>query len=347
MAVRADWLEAPDDDVLELRPWRPPRWLTAVLVVGALVAVTGTVVTRAHSRHHPPRALMPSPVATTFPQTAVAFGGAMYVALVDGKLVARALGSGQVQGSALAPAVDGKGRIALLVDPSQALLWAVTIDAVPAILSEYQLPGLAPVRRVVWPPIVLAAAALAGHLYVTTSVGVADLAPGSSTPQPVPGLYGAVGPITTDLARHRIIAMDLGYPTDVWTYRPGGVPQESRTQLRLADETLEVSGDRIWVGGHQDDRPVLWRLDPTSLAPIVTARPPGGFGARVVVVAAGDRVLWLRTSDDQRSLYCVDAVRGVILQTWRVRGTVDSVADLAYVDTPDGVQPLHLARCPG
>ncbi|MDT4971543.1 MAG: hypothetical protein QOG22_1686, partial [Pseudonocardiales bacterium] len=61
----------------------------------------------------------------------------------------------------------------------------------------------------------------------------------------------------------------------------------------------------------------------------------------------GDRVLWLRTSDDQRSLYCVDAVRGVILQTWRVRGTVDSGADLAYVDTLDGVQPLHLARCPG
>jgi hypothetical protein len=46
-------------------------------------------------------------------------------------------------------------------------------------------------------------------------------------------------------------------------------------------------------------------------------------------------------------LYCVDAARGAILQTWRVRGAVDSVAGLAYVDTPDGVAPLPLTSCPG
>jgi hypothetical protein len=346
MAVRADWLESPDDDVLELRPWRPRRRPAAVLVVGALVVAVVAVVSRAHSPHHPARAVVP-PVATTISQTAVTFDRSTYVALVDGHLVARDLGSDHVRGSALAPPVDETGRIALLVDPSRALLWAVTINAVPATLSEYRLPDLAPVRRVVWPPIVLAAAALAGHLYVTTSVGVADLAPLSSTPRPIPGLYGAVGPIIADPARHRIVAMDLGYPTDMWTYRPGAVPQESHTQLRLADETLEVVGDRIWVGGHQDERPVLWRLDPSSLAPVVKASLPGGFRARVVVVAAGSRVLWLRASEDQESLYCVDAGRGAILQSWRVRGTVDSVTGWAYVDTPDGVQSLHLAGCPG
>jgi outer membrane protein assembly factor BamB len=347
MAVRADWLEAPDDDVLELGPWRPPRWAAAILVVVALVAVAVAVVTRPRSPHHPPRAVVPSPVATTIPQTAVTVDGSTYVALVGGRLVARDLRSDDVRGSAFPPPVDGTGRIALLVDPSRAVLWAVTINAVPATLSEYRLPGLAEVRRVFWPPIVLAAAALAGHLYVTTSVGVADLAPGSSSPRRIPGLYGAVGPIVADPARHRIIAMDLGYPTDMWSYRPGGVPEESHTQLRLSDGTAAVVGDQLWIGGHQDERPVLWRLDPSSLAPVVAAWLPGGADARVVAVAAGSRVLWLRTSDDEDSLYCVDAERGAILQTWRVRGTVDSVAGQAYVDTPDGVRPLPLAGCPG
>ncbi len=182
---------------------------------------------------------------------------------------------------------------------------------------------------------------------MTTSVGVADLAPGSSTPRAIPGLSGAVGPIIADPARHRVIAMDRGYPTDMWSYRPGDGPQESHTQLRLADGTVQVAGDRIWVGGHQDEQPVLWRLDPSSFAPVVMVRLPGGSRTRVVVVAAGSRVLWLRTSDDQDGLYCADARRGAILQTWAARGTVASVAGLAYVASPDGVSALSLAACPG
>jgi outer membrane protein assembly factor BamB len=349
VGVQADWLEAPDDDVLDLRPWRPPRWPTVVLVVGALVAVAVAVLTRAHGQHHPARAALPSasPVATTIAQTAVVSDGSTYVVLVDGQLVARDLSSGHLRGSAPLPSGDRTRGIALFVDPSRALLWAVNIGAVPATLSEYRLPDLAAMRQVVWPPIVLAAAAFAGHLYVTTSVGVADLGPDSTIPRPIPGLSGAVGPITADPARHRIIALDLGYPTDMWTYRPGGAPQKSHTQLRLADGSVEVAGDQIWIAGHQDERPVLWRLDPSSLAPVVKAQLPDSVRTRAVVVAAGSRVLWLRALDDQDSLYCVDATGGAVLQTWRVRGAVDSVAGQARVDTPDGVAPLHLSGCPG
>jgi hypothetical protein len=133
----------------------------------------------------------------------------------------------------------------------------------------------------------------------------------------------------------------------MWTYRPGGAPQKSHTQLRLADGSVEVAGDQIWIAGHQDERPVLWRLDPSSLAPVVKAQLPDSVRTRAVVVAAGSRVLWLRALDDQDSLYCVDATGGAVLQTWRVRGAVDSVAGQARVDTPDGVAPLHLSGCPG
>ena len=349
VGVQADWLEAADDEVLDLRPWRPSRGPAAVLVVAALVAVAVAVLTRGHGPHQPTSAALPpaSPVATTIAQTATIADGSTYVALVGGQLVARDFRSDRVLGSARLPRLDGAGEVALLVDPSRDVLWAVNIGAVPSTFSQYRLPDLAAVRRVTWLPLVLAAAAIAGHLYVTTSVGVADLAPESTVPQLVPGLAGAVGPIVADPARHRVIAMDLGYPTDVWTYRPGGAPQKSQSQLRLAEGTVAVAGGQIWVAGHQDEKPVLWRLDPSSLDPVVRARLPNAFPDRAVVVAAGSRVIWLRLLNGQDGLYCMDATRGAILQTWRIHGAVESVAGQAQVDTPDGVRSLRLSGCPG
>jgi hypothetical protein len=340
-------MEGSDDDVLELRPSRT-RWWVGGLVVALVVAATvGALVRNGHDRGAPHPLPSTSPVARSVRQTAVVVSGGTAVVLTHGRLQSQDVRTGRVLGQAPAPPAGPAAVIELAADPAAGLLWAVTANSVPARMAAYRLPGMQLVRRLSWPRLVATVAAMAGHLYVSTALGVADLAPGAARPVTVPGLYGAVGPVVADPARHRIIATDLGYPTDVWSVRPGGAPRQSPRPLRIADGTLAVVGGRIWIAGHDKERPVLWRLDPATLSPAHRARPDGRLGARVVLVAAGSAVLWLRGSDDLDGLYCADASGGTVRQSWRVRGAVDSVSGTAYADTADGLRTLTLTGCAG
>ncbi|HEX3337095.1 MAG TPA: hypothetical protein VHS54_11590 [Jatrophihabitans sp.] len=342
-----DRLGPADDDVLELGPARGRGRVGLVLVAAVVTVAAGILVRHGEGHRAPQPVTSAAPVAAAVPHTAVLIDGRSVVVLVHGRLRVQERASGRLLGQTRAPDPGTAGTVELVTDPDTGLLWAVTANSVPTRIAAYRLPSLRLVRQVSWVRLVVSAAAVAGHLYVSTSVGVADLAPGAATPEPVPGLYGAVGPLVVDRSRHRIIAADLGYPTDVWSYRPGAVPQASSAPLRIADATLAVVGNRIWIAGHQGERAVLWRLDPATLAVVDRARPVSGPRARLALVAAGADVIWLRGSNDADRLFCADADRGALLQAWRVRGSVDSTSGLAYADTADGLRALALAGCPG
>jgi outer membrane protein assembly factor BamB len=348
--AQVDRLDAADDDVLDLRSGRAPRWVTALASVAVVALVLGLI---AHQRNggRPPAPALPSPtvspVARTVPHTAMTFIGSTFVALVDGRLRAQDVRTGRVLGSAPAPDPGSAGSVQLLAEPSGGLLWVVTVNSVPTRVRVYALPGLRLVRRVTWTTLAVSAAALAGHLYLSTSVGVADLAPGDVVPRPVVGLYGAVGPLVADPARHRIIAADFGFPTEIWSYRPGTGARQASSSLPISDGTLAVADGRVWIAGGRGARPALWRLDPVSLRPVSRSPLPASVGARAVLVGTGAATVWVRPAADLNLLLCADAGRGVVVQSWRVGGAVASSRGIAYADTPEGPRPLTLISCSG
>jgi hypothetical protein len=215
-------------------------------------------------------------------------------------------------------------------------------------MVEFDARTLHRLRDVHWDQTVQSAAAYLGHLYVSTDRGVADLAPGSSVPNFIGGLYGAVGPIDVDPTRHRLVLLDLGYPTDVWTYRPGHEPVEASQPLAFGRGTIAVVDGAIWVGGYAaSGAAVLERLDPMSLRPVAQSPIADEFGPGAVIVAAGSHVLWLRSGNGGDALVCADSRRARVEQNLDVGGEVGSSSAGALIATDSGVIAPLLRGCQG
>lgn len=238
----------------------------------------------------------------------------------------------------------------LAIDPVAHRIWIVVTDAPDSRMVEYDERTLTKLRDITWRQLVQSAVAYGGHLYVQNDFGVADLAPGARRPRFIAGLGGAVGPLAVDPTRQRLIAMDLGYPTDVWTYRPGRRPVEAAEPLDMSEGTIAVVDGAIWVAGHTDAsrRAVLERLDPRTLRPVRRA-DARVFDPRAVIVGSGARVLWVQPGSGSDLLTCVGAWTGRVEQHWRLPDVVAVTSGQggALAAASGGVLGLILAGCQG
>jgi hypothetical protein len=324
-------------------------------VVAALVAVAlaATLVQRSfHGGSH--RAAAPSPtrsVPAPVPSN-IAFDLA---AGPNGTWVLETHTLAQVSGTRVTRSIALRGvevpagsAPKLAYDVATNRVWVVLTNAVPARMIEFDAATLQRVRDVTWSQLVQGAVALRNYLYLSTSFGVAGLPPGAARPHLIGGLAGAIGPLVVDAARNRIVTIDLGYPTDVWSFRGGELPQEAEMPVTLRHGSLGVVGNAIWLAGFGDRGAVLMRLDPRTLAPARRA-PARSFGAGAVIVGTGAHVVWLRAGESSNLLACVSATTGRIEQTWRVHNVNAVASDRrgALVATPTGVLGLVLSGCAG
>ncbi|HEU5266944.1 MAG TPA: hypothetical protein VFU35_09585, partial [Jatrophihabitans sp.] len=120
------------------------------------------------------------------------------------------------------PGVSAQDFAVLRVDPSRAELWIIAEGASRGRVLEYHAFTLARVRDLVLPAI-NGAAALGGHLYVTSGARLIDVAP-HAAPRTVAVVHtrGGLGPVAADPSADRLIILDYGFPTLVRTYRPAG-----------------------------------------------------------------------------------------------------------------------------
>ncbi len=236
----------------------------------------------------------------------------------------------------------------LAVDATVHHIWVVLENASPSRVIEFDERTLRPLREITWIHLIQSAVAYAGHLYLTTDLGIADVAPGRLSPRFVPGLAGAVGPVAVDPQRHRLIAIDLGYPANIWTFRPGGRPVEGRVLLDINKGSLTVVNGAIWIGGFTASGAVLDRIDPRTFRPVLRTRPRL-FDPGAVVIAGGSRVLWVRPGSDSTLLGCLSATSGRLEQKWDLPGVNAVVSDGngALLATTRGVLGLIQDGCEG
>jgi hypothetical protein len=336
-----------------------PRWLSWVALLAVVAVVAAVVVTHLPDLHGRPAAAGSSRPDHVAPAPAPNHGANEVLGVasrahgawiltgselsrVDGTRVIRSVPLG---GDVRLPS-DSRPRLA--VDAEAGRIWVVVAEAAPSELVEYDLESLQRVRRVVWPDLVHGAVAYRGHLYLATDLGMADLPPSRRSPKLVAGLGAASGPIALDAARHRIIVMNLGYPTLVWTYRPGQYPIRAGVELGMGGGTVAVVGDAIWVGGFNDRTAVLTRLDPLTLRP-VRRGAVDLYGPGAVIDGAGQSVFWVRPGNGTDLLTCVNALTGRVEQQWHLP-QVEAVASdrgSALVATRRGVVGLVLSGCSG
>lgn len=352
-------LDGPDEpageEVLAGGGW--PRWAWPLVIVCVVGVVAALLVT--HGGNHPgaTRHSTPPSVPTSTPSygppppvaldVAVGPSGAWVLdddalLVVAGARTLRRIPLPELAG------VTPDATARLLLDPAAPLLWIAVEDGVHARLIEFGTDPLRKLRDVTWAEPLVAAAAYRGHVYVTTDLGAADLAPGAARPVYIPGLSPAVGPIAVDPSRHRIVLMDQGYPTDVWTYRPGGRPIETTDPLPFGKGSIAVVDGAIWAGGYAQSGAVLERLDPATLRPVARSPQQARFDPGAVVAGAGARVLWVRSEGPY--LWCVNATDGRIAQTFLVPTNVNGVASDrsgAVVASDGGAVELVLSGCPG
>jgi hypothetical protein len=242
-----------------------------------------------------------------------------------------------------------EGQVRLALDAAAHRMWIVTTQTAPTRALEFDLANLRLIRSLTWGELVADAVALRGHLYLSSDLGVGDLGPRAKLPAFIPGLRGAVGPIALDPTRHRLIAADLGSPTEVWTYRPGERPIAGRDFLPLTNGSLAVVKGAIWIGGESQRGAVVAQLDPRTLRPR-PLRPLGlEFGAGAVIAGAGEDVLWVSSMTDANALACLDATTGRVEQRWRVNGVNAVASDRggALAATSSGLLGLVLSDCRG
>jgi hypothetical protein len=187
------------------------------------------------------------------------------------------------------------------------------------------------------------AAVLDGRLYVISSGALIEFTntrPRERAELPAGEFYG----IATDPTHDRLLLVNAGFPTQLWSYRPGGKLTPVAT-LPFTKASLAVVAGRVWIGGYGNGGAVLERLDHTRAHPSPLADELGP-GARIV--AAGQHVVWVRDGDaDSGGLWCVDAATGRAAQQWDVDGQAASVDGTAVVANSSGLLRLDLAGCRG
>ncbi len=367
-------VQAGDDDVVEFSPTRVPAWigwLGAVAVAAGLIVL----ITSQGAPKQPVAPALPEPgsVVASGPvpaplttglgvplslgraevYDAVLSGGAFYF-VQDGELseitpIYRAAPTYARTKQIFLPSLDEATPSARLVlDAGQHRLWVVVEDVPGGAIVEVDAEGLRPLAHWTWREPVGEAAALGGHLYLSTPSGVVDIAPGAAQPAPIAALRGYGGSIVADPRRGRVLVLSHAPNSHVRVLRPDGTVSRAPGVLPFAKGTMGVTADGvIWAAGFGDHGAELVRLDPARLAATTVSPLAKDLGPGAVIVAGGDRSVWVRDGGSIGPLWCVDARSGAGMRQWDVPGTVTSQRGRAYVTTDTLVRPLVLHGCAG
>lgn len=367
-------LAAAQDDVVELRPRRVPRWVLVLSGLLVVVAIAGAVVTHRHGSKPAtarptarvsvsvaprPAADAPTPVGARealgqpmavgpWPAYDIqAAPGALYILQLGHleKYVPGAIVIVDLHG--LTSAANAAGR--LVLDLAAGRVWAVVEGPASGRILEFDAQTLKLLRDLTWTqPPVNAATALGGHLYLGTDHGLADLAPDAAQPHFVAGIDGAVGAVSVAGAPARVIVFGRGSRTRTWVYGPARAAAPHSLPFGEASVAVTVNGV-VWVGGFGDRSAALTSLDPSTLAPGKASGAAAKIGPGAVVVAGGQDVIWVRRDVNSRALWCVDALTGRQLDYWpNVAGRVASRKGDGYlIDPTQVVHPLFLGNCTG
>jgi hypothetical protein len=347
---------APREEVLDVgRARHRPHRLWPRAAAGLLLLAAAVAVGRATSDHRP-AAGSGDRTTTTRPATVgshppgpplnagrgdvldVAAGDRHIWVLHADRVTGLSVSAGRNR-SAVLPALDvatSSATFRLVPDASAARLWVVRQGTRRGRAIEYDLPALTLVREVRLPGLDRAAA-MSGHLYATSGRELIDVPPrGAARTIPVAHMPGAVGQLVADPARSRLLMLGDADPTHIWAYRPGrGLTRTTR--LPLANASIAVTEQAIWLAGYADNAAVLQRLDPATLRPVLTDSLYAPFKPGAVLLAGGTRDLWLVTGGIHPSLWCVDDRNGARAQSW-------PMAPQAVAASSDGVVALNGTR---
>jgi hypothetical protein len=352
-------------DVLEYgRRRRPPRWVwlvAAALVVALVVAVA---VFRHGSRHlraakRPSTSVSvaaPPPVGSALPLASPsaaldvwASAGEVWV-LQPGRLtLLDDLTSLRAAGSFTLGRADPDSRTVMVVDPAFGVLWVVVEGGTASRVLEFNAFTLDESRELTLPKI-SGAAALRGHLYLTSGVRLIDIPWGAAPHTVATAPAGtSLGSIAADPTRSQLLLIDYGSPTHLWIWQPGHALTLTTAPLAFAKGTIAVAHGQVWVAGYGQSGAALLHLAASAndLTPVDISPLSGGLGPGALVVASGQQVLWVRSGAGGDDLWCIDADTGRDLQHWNLDGAVTSTAGTAVIATSSGARPLHLSGCPG
>jgi hypothetical protein len=349
-----------DDDVLDMHRRALPRWVVIALWVGLVASVAAAAVAIGRASTHRHRAVATSGAASTPPLKSLltADGADLQVAgnslfeLVQGGLYRLDLNGTDLEPAGVAT-ISGldhtqpNASYHLVLDPAHRRAWVVMFGAAPAIVIEFDTQTLAEVGRQLWPSEVHAAAVLDGHLYLAATNAVVDITAGKIAGTNVTALHGQYLGIVADPARARLLLLDADGALRIATYTPADEKAQSGPAAPFGKGDLVVTSDGIWAGGFSAKGAVLARLDPTTLLPVVFSELSPQLGPGAILVAAGERVLWVRAGSGLDGLWCVDSTSGNQLQYWQFEGAVASRLGLAYITAVDGPQRLQLTGCTG
>lgn len=294
-------------------------------------------------------------------EAAVASGNRLYI-LQPGQL-SLILPHGSLVISFDGPDQAGSGdTVQMIADGAR--LWVVTTNSATAQLIEYDANTLAELRRVAWPHPIATAAALHGHLYFSTTAGVAELAPSAARAALVPALRGYTDSMAADPRRSRLLLLDSSARAHVRAYLPGTGLLPVSGDVPFGKGQLAVTADgAIWAAGFGDqaagaigaggfgvqgDGAVLVPLDPRTLAPQHASPVSRQLGPGAILAAAGTADILVRSGAGGDALWCIDGDSGQQLQYWPyAAGSVTAVHGAAYVVSTEGARPLNLDTCAG
>jgi hypothetical protein len=364
-----------------------PRWLlAAVLAIAAVVAAVGVVLHTGGDPSPPPAAQSGSgsaprpagsrsaatptggvlgvrgvpgiPIDTGHPGPVLDVGitGAAIWVLQPRWVSVRSLGGDQrdffITGRPLAAldgAVGGAGFRGFVPDERAGLMWAVVDERDAGRVLEFSTGPVRLVSDFAVAPMT-GAAALGGHLYLTSANRVLEAA-GDRTTHLVAALAQPLSGIVAAPAQRRLFVVGDGDPAGLWgLLAPGGtrVRLHRYPDLDIAKAALAMVGGRIWAGGFDTGDGVLVQLNARTLrpqrrSPIGPSLEPG-----ITVLTSGEAVLWVRTSaDDGARLICVDGKTGESLQSWTVSGPVASSGGTIVVGPLSGAVSVRPGACPG
>ena len=351
-----------DEDAVDFGQNQPPRWVIATVALLIAAVVAGLL---AQPQHKPAAAQTPEPAISYAAPTPTSGLGIPIPVGQAGPLIDLAVtvplfllqpghlykvAGATVTGVSLdGPAFTRVGPpAALVVDAAANRVWV--LDAAAGAIIEFDARNLHRLRTLHTNESIREAAALRGHLYLARATGLADIAPGASRPKTIPGLGGYVVSVAADPKRGRLLALVLGDGARVEQVTVAGRLLHG-PKVTVGGGTVRVTTDgTIWLGGFggTTDGPVLMRLDPKTLRPMLGSPVAGRLAPSSWLEVAGDHDIWVRRASGDEGLWCVDGRTGTILQFWSsVRGGVTSRNGEAFVLVDGRLVPLVLQDCKG
>jgi hypothetical protein len=359
-------LPALDEDSVDFGQGQVPRW--AVVIVALLVAAV--VAALAAQPQHKPAAAAPTPepvISIVSPSSTSGLGipipidQATPVIDLAVSVPLFLLQPGHLykitDATAFGVSLNGSGftrlgtSARLVLDAAANRVWVV--EAPGGEIIEFDARNLHRLRTMHSQDSIRDAAALRGHLYLATSSGLADVAPGASEPRILPGLSGFVASVAADPKRGRLLALVLGNGASIRQVTVAGTVSSAPgpAPVPVGGGMLRVTTDgTIWLGGFGSaiDGAVLARLDPKTLKPVLGSPVARRLGGSSWIEAAGDHDIWIRSGGDGDGLWCVDGRTGGILQYWpRVQGAVTSRDGAAFVLMEGLLVPIVMQDCTG